>query len=145
MIIKDYDPKDRERLYAIICASLDEMYEADMLYFFHVQWPDGQLTACDFSGIPIGLISSLKAETDHVRIMMFAVDENYRSIGVGSALLTRLKHVAAMQGIRRISLEVRPSNTRAVNFYKRHGFTISETLERYYNDGGDAVRMNWIS
>jgi len=141
MIIKDYDPRDRERLYAIMCASLDESYEVEMLYYFHVQWPDGQLVACDFTGMPIGLISTLKENTDHARIMMFAVDEGYRSIGVGSGLLIRLKRVAMMQGIRRISLEVRPSNTRAINLYKHHGFITSEMLRSYYNDGGDAVRM----
>jgi ribosomal-protein-alanine N-acetyltransferase len=74
--------------------------------------------------------------------MMFAVHRDHRNMGLGSMLLNQLKHMAMMNGISLISLEVRPSNTRAVDLYKRHGFIPVRVLENYYNDGGDALRMD---
>jgi len=144
MIVREYDPNDSERLYEILCDSLDEYFAPEMLSYFHLQWPNGQLVACDFSGKPIGFLCASKIDKDHVRIMMFAVDRNFRSFGVGSKLLVHLKRLAMMNGIKRISLEVRPSNMRAINFYKRHGFVSTEILRGYYNDGGDAVSMNLL-
>jgi len=144
MIIREYDPRDSDRLYEILCSSLDEYFRPEMLSYFHLQWPKGQLVACDFSGRPIGFVSASKIDANHIRIMMFAVDRDHRSMGIGSRLMAELKRVAMMNGIPHISLEVRPSNMRAITFYGRHGFTSTEIIKRYYNDGGDAVRMDLI-
>ena len=144
MIIREYEPRDSERSYEILCSSLDELYGKEMFFFFHQQWPKGQLVVCDFIGNPVGFLFSSKVNDSHARIMMFAVDSDHRSMGLGSKLLIRLKQTAAMHGIVHLSLEVRPSNMRAVNFYKRHGFVSTEILRNYYNDGGDAVKMDAI-
>ena len=144
MMVREYDPEDSERLYEIMRGSLDESYSPDMLSYFHLQWPKGQLVVCDFTGRPVGFLSASKIDRSHARIMMFAVDSARRSIGLGSKLLIQLKHTAMMEGISHISLEVRPSNMRAMNLYKRHGFVPTEILRSYYNDGGDAVRMDMI-
>ncbi|MDR0198438.1 MAG: GNAT family N-acetyltransferase [Methanomassiliicoccaceae archaeon] len=144
MIIRGYDPKDSERLYDILNSSLDETYRQEVLSYFNLQWPDGQLVVCDFSGRPAGFLSSSRIDASHIRIMIFAVDRDHRSMGLGSKLLIRLKHIAMMNGISHISLEVRLSNMRAINFYRRHGFVQTEILKKYYNDGGDAVGMHLI-
>ncbi|MCL2143194.1 MAG: GNAT family N-acetyltransferase [Methanomassiliicoccaceae archaeon] len=144
MMIREYDPSDSERLYEILCDSLDESFRQEMLSYFHLQWPKGQIVACDFSGRPIGLLFVSKTDSSHARIMMFAVDRDHRSFGVGSKMLVHLKHIAMMNGIIHISLEVRPSNMRAISFYKRHGFVATEVLRNYYNNGGDAVKMDLI-
>ncbi|MDR0335020.1 MAG: GNAT family N-acetyltransferase [Methanomassiliicoccaceae archaeon] len=137
--------QDTDRLYEILCSSLDQSFGREMFSYFHLQWPAGQLVACDFSGRPIGFLSASKIDMSHARIMMFAVDRDHRSFGVGSKLLMHLKRVAMMNGIKHISLEVRPTNMRAINFYQRHGFTATEVLRTYYTDGGDAVRMDHIA
>jgi ribosomal-protein-alanine N-acetyltransferase len=144
MIVREYDPNDSQRLYEILCSSLDEYFAPEMLSYFHVQWPKGQLVACDFSGRPIGFVAASKIDNTHLRIMMFAVDRDHRSFGVGSKLMIQLKQLAMMNGFKRISLEVRPTNMRAIRFYNRHGFTATEILKTYYNDGGDAVSMNYL-
>ena len=143
-MIREYDPRDSERLYEIICSSLEESYRQEVLNYFHTQWPKGQLVACDYSGRPIGFIASSKITPSHARIMLFVVDRDHRSMGLGSKLLIQMKHIAMMCGINHISLEVRQTNMRAVNFYKRHGFVPTEVFRKYYNDGGDAVRMDMI-
>ena len=142
MMIREYDHRDSSRLYEISCSSLDQTYNEEMFSYFHMQWPRGQIVACDYSGRPMGFISSSKIDMSHVRIMMFAVDPGRRSSGIGSRLLAELKHIAMMNGIAHVSLEVRLSNLRAINFYRRHGFVPTETLNNYYTDGGDAVKMD---
>jgi ribosomal-protein-alanine N-acetyltransferase len=144
MMIREYDPIDSDRLYEILCGSLDEHFAKEMFSYFFIQWPKGQLVACDFRGRPIGFISASALDASHARIMMFAVDRGHRSMGIGSMLLNQLKRTAIMNGIKYISLEVRPSNMRAINLYKRHGFVPVEILRNYYNDGGDAVKMELI-
>ena len=144
MMIREYEKRDSQRSYEILCSSLDETYREEMFLFFHEQWPRGQLVACDFSGRPVGFIFSSKVSGSHARIMMFAVDRDFRSMGLGSRLLIRFRQEAMMNGMNHISLEVRPSNMRAVNFYKRHGFVPTEILRNYYNDGGDAVHMDLL-
>jgi len=144
MMVREYDPRDSERLYEIICSSLEESYKPEILSYFHLQWPKGQLVVCDFTGRPVGFVSASKISSSHARIMLFVVDRDHRSMGLGSKLLIHLRHVAMMNGINRISLEVRQSNMRAINFYKRHGFVPTEVFRMYYNDGADAVGMDLI-
>ena len=144
MIVREYDPKDSDRVYEILCSSLDEYFGKEMFSYFCMQWPNGQFVACDFSGRPIGFVFTSKTDLSHARIMMFAVDPDHRSFGVGSKMLIHLERIAMMNGIRHISLEVRPSNMRAINFYRRHGFVATEVLRGFYTDGGDAVRMDLI-
>jgi ribosomal-protein-alanine N-acetyltransferase len=144
MIVREYVESDSDRLYEILCSSLDESYNQEMLSYFHLQWPKGQLVACDFAGRPIGFVCASKIDDRHAKIMLFAVDRDHRSMGLGSKLLIALRRVSMMNGIDHLSLEVRPSNMRAINFYKRHGFVATEILKRYYNDGDDAVRMHLI-
>jgi len=144
MILREYDHRDSRRLYEISCSSLDQTYDEGMFAYFHMQWPRGQIVACDYSGKPMGFISTAKIDMSHARIMMFAVDREHRSSGIGSKLLGELKRVAMMNGINRISLEVRSTNTNAIEFYRKRGFVASEILENYYTDGGDAVKMDAI-
>ncbi|MDR2867032.1 MAG: GNAT family N-acetyltransferase [Methanomassiliicoccaceae archaeon] len=142
MIVREYCPGDSDRIYGIICSSLDETYKQELLSYLYLQWPKGQLVACDFSGRPVGFLSASRIDAAHARIMLLAVDGDRRSVGIGSKLFTHFRHIALMNGMNHISLEVRPSNMRAVNFYRRHGFVATEVLRNYYNDGGDAVRLN---
>jgi ribosomal-protein-alanine N-acetyltransferase len=138
--VRRYEPEDSDRVYRILRSSLDESYGQDVLSYLHLHWPEGQLVICDVSGVA-GFISSSVISPGHARIIMFAVDPSIRSKGAGSMLITRFRQAAMIGGISRISLEVRPSNVRAIEFYRRHGFMPAGILKGYYNDGGDAVRM----
>ena len=140
-MIREYVQEDSDELYSIALSSLDEMYEPSVFFYFHSQWPAGQLVACDYSGRPVGFICSVRAG-NQVRVMMFAVRPEYRCKGLGQQLLDRLRMNAVMAGMTSMTLEVRPENVNAVRFYKRNGFRVTNTLPRFYQDGGDAIRMD---
>ena len=45
--------------------------------------------------------------------------------------------------INTVFLEVRKSNIRAINFYKRNGFVKINEEDDYYNDGESAIIMQY--
>ena len=142
MFIREFAPNDTESVYMIALESLDEKYEPSVFGFFQSLWPGGQLVACDTAGKPVGFIFSTKIQNSAARIMMIAVSPEYRGNGIGQQLLDRFRLNAKLAGIYSITLEVRPTNIRAMKFYKRNGFAETETLYNFYQDGGNAVRMN---
>jgi ribosomal-protein-alanine N-acetyltransferase len=74
---------------------------------------------------------------DEAHITTFGVHPHFRRQGVGRRLLLRLADLAMELRARRLTLEVRVSNTAAQGLYRRFGFTISGTRPRYYTDDGE--------
>ena len=133
---------DCEELHHIAFRSLNEIFLPEIFYGFFTQWQNGQIISCDFLGKPIGFICCTKLFDGGCRIMLFAMDTSVQGRGKGSELLDALIMQARMDRIRYITLEVRAENSRARSFYKKHGFMELDTMPYYYNDGGDAIRMN---
>ena len=133
---------DLNDLYDITLMSLDEAFLPDVFFGFYQQWPEGQFVSCDFLNKAIGFLCSVRLMDGGARVMMFAMHPNYRGRGKGTELLNALMTRARMEGIRYITLEVREENISARKFYKGKGFIEVGTLERYYSDGGSAIRMD---
>jgi len=77
---------------------------------------------------------------DEVHITTLAVAEPYRRRGIASRLIDTLADEARHKGARIITLEVRPSNTKARIFYEKLGFKELGLRKRYYSDE-DALIM----
>ena len=140
-MIRPMRQSDITEMHGIALRSLDENYLPEIFYEFYAMWSSGQIVSCDFLGKPIGFICCTKLMDGGCRIMLFAVDAQWRGRGKGSELLDAVKRVAVMERIRYITLEVRAENIKAQAFYRRHGFIELDRMRSYYNDGGDAVRM----
>lgn len=67
-----------------------------------------------------------------------AVRPSAQGQGVGAALLERTLSVLVGRGVRSVKLEVRESNTAALNLYEKFDFEYLRTLPQYYTDGEDA-------
>ncbi len=140
MIIRNYAEGDSDEVYSIALSSLDEMYDPSVFFYFHSQWPEGQLVACDDSLRPIGFLFSARIDKE-AKIMMFAVRSDKRNKGIGQVLMDHFREVAMMSGVSSITLEVRTTNTDAMRFYHKNGFRDKEILHHFYKDGGDGLRM----
>ncbi|MBA6252070.1 N-acetyltransferase [Colwellia sp. MB3u-55] len=68
-------------------------------------------------------------EKDGAYIMMFIIDEKFRSKGVGSHALTILRKLLLNKSL---SLRVFKTNNRALSFYKANGFSIIEQEDKFY-------------
>jgi ribosomal protein S18 acetylase RimI-like enzyme len=64
------------------------------------------------------------------KLMGMAVDEKFRSHGVGSALIRKTIEFATEKGRKTLYLNVRCDNLTAMNFYKRQGFLLKKERER---------------
>lgn len=78
---------------------------------------------------------------DVADIANIAVTEQYRSGGVGGAILDELTETARRGGALKIFLEVRVSNSPAMSLYLKHGFKGVYARTRYYSDGEDCLVM----
>jgi len=75
----------------------------------------------------------------------FAVREDMRGRGIGSALLVQALEHLDQSGVRRLVLQVSVQNDRARTLYERFGFRIERTLPGYYGRGEDAYLMSRVS
>lgn len=69
---------------------------------------------------------------DELHLLNITVTPKLRKLGLGSRLMTAIEGVAAQQKIPRIILEVRPSNSDAVNLYQKLGYEQIGVRKSYY-------------
>jgi len=71
-----------------------------------------------------------------VKLMGLAVDCEFRQIGIGSALLSKICEFAAREGKSEIYLQVKQNNLPAIKLYQSNGFVLKRKVdkwaERYY-------------
>ena len=75
-------------------------------------------------------------------IMNVAVEPDCRREGIASKLLTDLLRRIDGKGAR-FTLEVRESNTGAIDLYERFGFRAAGRRRRYYQDNGEDAVIMW--
>ncbi|WP_397193885.1 ribosomal protein S18-alanine N-acetyltransferase [Nodosilinea sp. FACHB-141] len=76
---------------------------------------------------------------DEAHITVLAVDPRYQRRGLGKWLLVNLLVDASERPLTRATLEVRPSNSRALALYESFGFETLGRRRHYYADGEDAL------
>jgi len=80
---------------------------------------------------------------DEAHIATLAVHPDFRRNGIGESLLLTVLEDAFLKGASQAMLEVRASNSAAINLYRRFGFEIAGRRLSYYRDNNeDAVLMN---
>ncbi|MEM3444628.1 MAG: GNAT family N-acetyltransferase [Thermoplasmata archaeon] len=140
LILRPFKDTDLGRIQEIVLNSLKEIYDPNIYYSIATSWPDGFIVA-ECNGTVVGFIAGTIVSQEETRVLMFAVSEGYRDRGIGSMLFTEFLRRSAMLGAKRISLEVRVSNRRAIEFYTRFSFVIVSLLPVYYSDGEDGYKM----
>ncbi len=139
--IRQTGERDVEKVFYLMNSNLDDYFAPDVINFFMIQWPGGQLIAEDLFGNAVGAICGSRLDGGRASISLFAVDSAHRGSGIGSELLGAFRRRCMMDGLGTIQLEVRTTNESAIRFYERHGFVKTEYLRSFYNDGGDGYRM----
>jgi ribosomal-protein-alanine N-acetyltransferase len=80
---------------------------------------------------------------DEAHITNIAVREKYQGQGYGKELMKELMKTAHWLGAQRITLEVRVSNERAQNLYRKMGFYPSGVRPAYYSDNQEDALIMW--
>jgi ribosomal protein S18 acetylase RimI-like enzyme len=89
------------------------------------------------AGFIIGLI-----EPDHTgHITTVGVAPEHRRRGVAYQLMGKVEEGFRRRHVRLVRLEVRSVNTGAQQLYRNLGYMVTQTLPRYYSNGGDGLLM----
>ncbi len=81
---------------------------------------------------------------DEGHIITLDVLENYRRHGIGSLLLAAGEKEAASRGGKRMVLETATTNKAAIALWSKHGYRQLVTIQDYYGEGRDAIRMGKV-
>ncbi len=84
------------------------------------------------SNVCVGYLSCIALD-DYGYVANVAVDGDFRSKGVGKALMDELSKRLVGRGIRDIVLDVRVSNSRAIAFYEKYGFGVITRRKGFYS------------
>ena len=99
-------------------------------------------TCLEFDGKVVAYVGLWKIY-DEGHITNVAVLPSYRGLGLSKILLSNLFNICTDNGIDRLTLEVRESNTVAINLYQNMGFVNAGRRPRYYSNPVEDAIIMW--
>jgi ribosomal-protein-alanine N-acetyltransferase len=151
-VIRGFRIEDLQSVIYINRTCLPENYTPDFFVYHFREFPEGFLVA-EMNGTVVGYImtrvdrgfdyySSHRAFAEKGHVISIAVLPHARRRGIGEGLLRRAIEAVKRRGVKEVYLEVRVSNSPAINLYHKLGFKIARRVPRYYADGEDAYVMS---
>jgi len=140
VVIREFRPDDINKVIHIADTSLKERYE-DQIFLSLYSASNTEFLVAVKDRAVVGFICGIFPSKIKSRILMLAVHPLYRRKGIGSSLLNTFIEKCSQSKIKKISLEVRPTNHVALNFYKNKNFKPVEFLEDFYTNGEIGVKM----
>ncbi|MEL0101417.1 MAG: GNAT family N-acetyltransferase [Euryarchaeota archaeon] len=129
------DEASIERIRQLFFDQTGEEYARISIQTLPIPEWGGNLMLFDQNNFIRGLLWANRLPPNKIRIVAFVIDEDYISNGYGSKAWGLLVNSAREEGIREIQLEVKASNSNAINFYENRGLKIVQKLEGYYQSG----------
>lgn len=80
---------------------------------------------------------------DEAHVTNVAVHSDYRGLGIGRMLMEELMYLSMLAGAGSMTLEVRASNSVAINLYLALGFIQEGRRKGYYNDTDEDALIMW--
>ena len=138
--VRLFKPTDMFSVIKLASDTLTERYSPSLFTYFFETFPQGFIIAEKAHKI-IGFAIGVKTDSERAKILMLSVSELHRKKNIGSLLLNRFLEEISKENIKHISLEVRTDNEKAIRFYQKHDFKISEKLTEFYQNGEEAYTM----
>ena len=88
----------------------------------------------------VGYVGS-QSVIDEADMMNIAVSPDYRRMGIAREMINRLIAVLAERGVCSLTLEVRTSNSGAIELYKQLGFELAGVRPNYYHNPREDARI----
>lgn len=82
------------------------------------------------------------ATIDDYNIIGIAVKEEFQRKNIGTLLLQKVIETAKENNVKSLSLEVDATNNKAIKFYEKHNFKVTNIRKNYYKNN-DALIM-WL-
>ncbi len=138
--IRQVQADDIFSVISIAYDMLPERYNPAIFNQFYEAFPEGFLIA-ELHHTIIGFLVGTRLDHHRARILMLAVKKPYQRQQIGSKLLLRFLNDMRTYKITAVELEVRINNSSGIEFYRKHGFAIQDTLKHFYQNGDAAYQM----
>jgi|JI10StandDraft_1071094.scaffolds.fasta_scaffold88407_2 ribosomal protein S18 acetylase RimI-like enzyme len=124
---RDYLEQHIERLILLLHRNLNDEYWSSQHFLTDLpgKWELSLFAQDKSKNITGFLIASKKQSTTHIH--KFVVDISVQSSGLGTSLLNHLLTITDDD----LSLKVHLNNIRAIEFYKKNGFTMTDQTETF--------------
>lgn len=114
-------------------------YEEEIDFFNRLK-DNEKIFVAKLNGATIGyciIVNYMKqiGSSSHIAEIGTFVRKEHREKGLGNHFVSILSEFAKQRGYEKLILEVRASNTRAINLYKQHGFASKYSFKDYYRNG----------
>src|SRR5713226_10665338 len=134
-----FESDGMDQIVAIEKASFPDPYPRIVFVWFKLRVGEGFIVARKDGRVVGYLISEVRRGRGHIVSMAVAAD--CRRMGIGEAMARRSMDRLAGR-VKRVYLEVRPSNKAAILLYHKLSFEeTGKVRKRYYPDGEDAIEM----
>ena len=149
--IRRFKPPDLERVMYINQMCLPENYSGSFFLDLYERFPETFVVAEENGEVVGYAMCRIERSIPGFRFMGFAkkghlisiaVLPKYQRQGVGQTLMQEIMKAMVGYEAKEIYLEVRVTNTFAINLYKKLGFQVARSLHGYYSDGEDAYLMS---
>ncbi len=148
-IIRQFAPPDLTAVMTINKKYLPENYPAgffmkqykDFPEAFLVAEADEKIVGYMMCRLEKGISSFQFKYCNRGHIVSIAISPKYRRQKIGTNLLKKAVEAIKQRGIKEIFLEVRVTNSSAIDLYEKEGFTKTKVIPRYYRDGESAYVM----
>ncbi|KAJ1329142.1 N-terminal acetyltransferase B complex catalytic subunit [Microdochium nivale] len=143
---RPFRPDDLNRISKCNLDPLTETYDLSFYVQYYTKWPSLFQVAEDTNGNIVGYImGKVESSPDyfkfsehylpwHAHITALTVAPEARRSGVGSILTEFLEKAAEAHDTLFVDLFVRKSNTRAIDFYEKLGYSVFRVVKDYYGD-----------
>lgn len=122
------------------CFATDRLSRRSFSYWIKAQHRVFMVVQQDEQIIGYGLVIMRKG-TRLARLYSIAIDKNIEGKGIGRQLMLALEAQTVEAGKLFLRLEVEKTNERAIGLYKSMGYIIFGDYHHYYENNGDAFRM----
>lgn len=116
--------------------------EWSMPLFLHY----GRIYLARYNGKPVGIAELMRDWRDPELAYLYgwAVEKDYRDLGVGTVMLRSILEAIPRAGFRRIQLTVHPENQAAIHIYvDKFQMRRLEFIKDYYGAGEDRWLLEW--
>jgi ribosomal-protein-alanine N-acetyltransferase len=81
---------------------------------------------------------------DECQVLNVVVDLPFRGAGFAKRMIRQAAQTALQKGIKKLTLEVRKSNSPAIQLYQNLKFVITHVRRGFYSNGEDAYQMTLL-
>ena len=142
VIIRQAVRKDVDEIYEIERLCFAEPWSKDALIYEFEENPRAFYVVAELDGQVVGY-AGLWWILDEGHITNVAVRPGFRNRKIGEGIIRVLIEFTSEEGIRHHTLEVRRSNTPAINLYSKFGFEIEGVRKGYYQNNGEDAFLMW--